>query len=240
MPIFPIEQLPSITAGNQLWLDCADFNTIVQSGGLVSAWKDKSGQLRNATQGTGGSQPTYTTNAQAGNAVLNFDGVDDFLSVPHNTQLNPNTGGYTIFFVRKLFENPGVTGFYMSKGNSSSTTLGWSLVNSTASLRGRDSAGNSFNITNAYPSPSVIFQIASITFSGTTATTYLNNVLSGTPGTYVTTINSTSNLVLAASPSGTTPPHVQMGEVIFFNREFTTNEITKMDRYLANKWGISI
>lgn len=42
-----------------LWLDADDAGTITQSGGLVSQWRDKSGNGYHAAQGTAVSQPTY-------------------------------------------------------------------------------------------------------------------------------------------------------------------------------------
>jgi len=45
------------TAG---WFDAADAGTITLNGSTVSQWDDKSGDLKHATQGTAGNQPTYT------------------------------------------------------------------------------------------------------------------------------------------------------------------------------------
>ena len=55
-------------AGLQLWLDADDFSTITESGGSVSAWNDKSGNARHATQTTPANRPTYTaSDSRAGN-----------------------------------------------------------------------------------------------------------------------------------------------------------------------------
>ena len=43
------------------WYDAADTATIIESGGLVSQWSDKSGNSNHATQPTSGSQPTYSS-----------------------------------------------------------------------------------------------------------------------------------------------------------------------------------
>ena len=42
-----------------IWLDASDSNTITLASG-ISQWDDKSGNNRNAIQGTGTSQPSYT------------------------------------------------------------------------------------------------------------------------------------------------------------------------------------
>jgi len=59
----------------ELWLDAADDGTITLNGANVSQWEDKSGHGRHATQGTTARQPAKIANG------IQFDGVDDFLSI---------------------------------------------------------------------------------------------------------------------------------------------------------------
>lgn len=49
------------------------------SGDLVGDWYDSSGNGRNATQGTTGSKPTYTTNSMNGYDAVVFDGSRSFM-----------------------------------------------------------------------------------------------------------------------------------------------------------------
>ena len=58
-----------------LWLDAADTTTITASGSplRVSQWNDKSGNGRNVTQGTGGSQPATGTQTLNGLNVIDFE-----------------------------------------------------------------------------------------------------------------------------------------------------------------------
>lgn len=66
------------------WFDADDFDTITESGGSVSKWDDKSGNLKHATQISGSSQPDYTASdsmiggmASIGNSTnLGFLGLD--------------------------------------------------------------------------------------------------------------------------------------------------------------------
>ena len=46
-----------------LWLDASDSSTLTASGGLVSEWRDKSGNSRHAVQDTPSSQPTLNGSA---------------------------------------------------------------------------------------------------------------------------------------------------------------------------------
>lgn len=65
-----------------LWLDAADTSTIVQSGGLVSQWSDKSGNAHHAVQATGSLQPQTGADTIGGKNALVFD--DDLVTVSPN------------------------------------------------------------------------------------------------------------------------------------------------------------
>lgn len=56
-----------------LWLDASDTSYIVQSGGSVSQWNDKSGNGNHADQSTGSKQPTTNSRTLNGINVLDFD-----------------------------------------------------------------------------------------------------------------------------------------------------------------------
>lgn len=59
----------------ELWLDAADSSTITLNGSTVSEWRDKSGNVRHATQGATASQPAKISDG------VQFDGVDDRMSI---------------------------------------------------------------------------------------------------------------------------------------------------------------
>ena len=44
---------PRDLPGNIVWLDAADTDSIIDTAGAVSEWRDKSGSNNHATQGTG-------------------------------------------------------------------------------------------------------------------------------------------------------------------------------------------
>ena len=85
-----------------LWLDAADLSTISVATG-VSTWRDKSGNQRNFSQPTGGTQPTLTPNGLNGNNVLSFNGsqwlTSDSTVATWNSLHNAN--GSSIFAVLK-------------------------------------------------------------------------------------------------------------------------------------------
>lgn len=67
----PIGFTPANLTNLELWLDASDSATITESGGAVSQWNDKSGNVRHATQATGANQPTLST--FNGRQCINFD-----------------------------------------------------------------------------------------------------------------------------------------------------------------------
>lgn len=75
------EEPPVPTDGLELWLR-ADRGITSSSSGAVSAWRDSSGNERNAAQISGNFRPLLVADALAGKPALVFDGVDDFLKLP--------------------------------------------------------------------------------------------------------------------------------------------------------------
>ena len=71
----------SLGSSLALWLDAGDASTITSSAGLVSEWRDKSGNSRHATQGTTNSRPS--TNGSG----LTFDSSNKFMT----GVMDPNT-----------------------------------------------------------------------------------------------------------------------------------------------------
>ncbi|MFI0461766.1 MAG: hypothetical protein ACH36C_06930, partial [Ilumatobacteraceae bacterium] len=53
----------SLGSSLAVWLDASDVSTITSSGGLVSEWRDKSGNARHAVQATSSSRPTLNGSA---------------------------------------------------------------------------------------------------------------------------------------------------------------------------------
>jgi hypothetical protein len=83
-----------------LWLDAADLSTISIGTG-VSEWRDKSPNGRNFTQGTGGTQPTFTANGLNGLPVLSFNGSQYLTSISTAATWNflHNSNGSSVFAV---------------------------------------------------------------------------------------------------------------------------------------------
>jgi hypothetical protein len=86
-----------------LWLDATDAETITEDVG-VSVWSDKSGNGNDAAQISTASQPAYAENAINGKAGINFDGVDDYLTMVTPDDIKANSEK-TMFAICDITEN---------------------------------------------------------------------------------------------------------------------------------------
>ena len=114
-----------------LWLDANDESTITIATG-VSEWRDKSGNARNVTQATGGTQPTYTLGGLNGKSVLSFNGSQYLTSPAAVSTWNflHNTNGSTVIAVWKAGNVSDPNVLYSLMGTSAIATAnhGYALV----------------------------------------------------------------------------------------------------------------
>ena len=84
----------SLGSSLALWLDADDASTITSSAGLVSEWRDKSGNSRHATQGNTNSQPS--TNGSG----LTFDSSNKFMTGVMDPNTMSSSVQVTVVFTR--------------------------------------------------------------------------------------------------------------------------------------------
>jgi hypothetical protein len=106
-----------------LWLDAADLSTISTATG-VSQLRDKSGNGRDFTQGTGVTQPTLTPNGLNGRNVLSFNGSQWLTSVSAASTWNflHNTNGSSVFAVWKAGNIADPNAIYGLMGTNAATS----------------------------------------------------------------------------------------------------------------------
>ncbi|HOD80296.1 MAG: Alpha-agarase precursor [Planctomycetes bacterium ADurb.Bin126] len=104
--------MPAVS-GLLYWLDASDAATLTVDGSnRVSTWADKSGNLRNFTQGTLGNQPLAVAFGQNGLTTIRFDGSDDRLA------LSTGTSPMTVFIVNKMNSSVSLDGVWGSDNTS--------------------------------------------------------------------------------------------------------------------------
>ena len=221
-------QIPTDIGNCQLWLDANDYSTITESSNKVSQWDDKSGQGNNVTQGTGSAQPTTNTTTQNGKNTLSFDGGDEF---DWNASfVNAFDGDSTLFIVSKRTTDA-VSQTLMSSTSNKMISFygnaGQVLFRSNNSAN--DSVANTGNTTTSF---SVIMNKR----SGTTQAVAVNSAAetTNTGGSDLTGI--TGGRI--GSTGGASYLTGEIAEIIQYNRALSATEITQVESYLTNKWGI--
>ena len=227
-----------------LWFDASDPTTIVQSGGTVSQWNDKSSNAYSVIQGTASNRPTYATNLLNG-----LPGV----------QLSATTYLYQVGSSMPNFSSSPATTVYMVAKNGS-TMPNWNIIN-TMWFTGISGATQRYHFSFGYLTTNGITLFANgsavvnpsayvvplnsnaiIGFSSSATSNYIfyngSNTAYASSGALPTANNSTWFLFGDARLS--TPPVTDENiyEYLGFNTVLTTAQQQSVEGYLATKWGL--
>ena len=243
----------SITAlSPSVWLR-SDLGVKTQMFGgneVVTRWKDQSGNSNDFIQATSTKQPSYeyedTTN---GYPYLNFDGTDDFMNCVNNS-----IDGTTDSLDRAI------SIFYIAKTNASTTGSLLSLNKENESLpiidiNARANSGESFwnnffedtqddessyiyttnvlNVTGVYG--------ATIKANGQIKSYYNGSLINTASGDFTPEAYRNTNPIMLAAANSTTPTNflnAQIQEIMIFDDELTTDEVTTLSTYLKHKYNI--
>lgn len=233
----PTNFIPTDIDDCVLWLDAADQATIIDSGGFVSQWNDKSEVGNNVTQFTGSSQPLTGVNTINGRNAIAFDGVNDFM----------RRGSF--------ITSPNMTLFIVA--NVISSASGFSSVLSLAAL----ALIRDFQIDASF---STLFRarfrsenlgatnppFSALNLSGTPF--LINYRLSDNDSNVVLRVNGVQSdedtyngalfpdlvLLLGSDRSGIRLLEVDIGQVVIYNRDLPLSEMVEVETYLSNRFGI--
>ena len=244
-----------------LWLDANDDSTITIATG-VSEWRDKSGNERNFTQGTGGTQPTQTLGGLNGQTVLSFNGSQYLTSISAASVWNflHNTNGSTVIAVWKAGNVSDPNAVYSLIGNNGalSANIGFYIIyddrvsssrnNRVISLISRGVSGQNavVNITadGAHPAdtPTIISQVADPN-NGTAAnrsflrinrTLIQNNTDLFAP----VATNASFALQIGAAGNNVVPLTGYIAEIIILSSIASNSTRQILEGYLAWKWSL--
>lgn len=234
---------PMQVGGLKLWLDASDPNangTLPSNNASISSWVDKSGNSNTVSQGSGSLQPIFKTNILNGKPVVRFDGVNDLMAKSSATALaNQNT----IFVVGTSNGNSFILGTFFDYSNNSATNTGINLFQEgtpryVAGFYDGTLHQATTGATITLPATAVIY----LYNDGANGYIYKNGTLydsvaSGNinnSGTRVYTIGALLNGVANYFLNG------DVAEVIFYNSNLSSANKLLINRYLGNKWGISV
>jgi len=220
----------------KLWLDASDAATIIESGGFVSQWNDKSGNDNDVTQPVGSRQPLTGTENINGSNVINFDGSNDFL---RKLSFSASISTTMFFVARPNDEGTEFTSIFTLDANNDfqidrGATLGY---------RARFNSSN-LGVTGTLQNPSAIIGPTLINYrlSANDATVVLrvDGAQTDVDTNYNGALDIVQNLYLARNRAGNHFLNVDIGEVVIYNRDLTPSEIVAVEVYLSNKWGIAL
>jgi hypothetical protein len=213
---------PLSISGLAFWYDASDTSTMTFSGSVVTQWRDKSGNSRNANQNTGA---TFSNNS------LVFSGGQSYNAANSSSLLR------NVFFAIFVVERLNVTGISFLFGDTAAGITGGSLHVGYRS---------STNATMAFWSSDL--EITSI--SGTGATRIWSFILPSTGNRFVnlngslvgtfannTQLNSFNTLQIG----GVFNANFYNGsifEIVGYAVNLTTLQIQQVEGYLAWKWGL--
>ena len=216
---------PTQISGCELWLDASDEETII--GATAEEWKDKSGNLAHAGQGTSANRPTLVKNDWNGLSYLSFDGVNDTMTGALSNSIIDDS----IFIVCRTKNSASDAGIFHI--GSSFTHKGFTHHN----------GGNVFcyfssgSIYKAYNMSTFSPHIISRSYADTVGTLHIN-------GCEATTSNNTPADPSAAASytiaNATNEGEIDIGEIIVYNRKLSQAELRQVEKYLSLKWKIGL
>jgi len=223
---------PNKLSGLRLWLDASDLGTIIESGGDVSQWNDKSSDNNDVTQATGSKQPKTGVDTINGVNAITFDGVDDFL------QRITFTGGAitrpdTISIVWELIALPTILDGKIVDGGATGSNR--QVIEMDEATDKWQMFAGSFALGSVIPIDTPF--ITSSLFDGASSEGHINGVLdiSVTTGT-----NNLNGITIGGRFNGVGLLNVKIGELIIHDRAFSTAERLEMQNYLVNKWRVNL
>lgn len=248
---------PNLIPNLNLWYDASVSNSayVQNSSGLAptdgqatKSWIDKLGNGRNADQSTANRQPIWRANQQNGLGTLQFDGTNDSLT------LNPipwalSLTGQTTYVVVKLNAQADQmhvmatnTGGFTFNLSGTSPNINWA-VETAGAIAVSDQVSNTTN----YAYMGMVFD-GSQTDANTTTQNNLRlkfryngvqKALTFSTNANAATSGSANTLNVGADDAGNNNYlNGYIGEMMIWTRTLNASEITQVETYLKNKWGI--
>lgn len=226
VPFVPID-IPGLV----LWTDATDINgngTTTPNGTAIATWVDKSSAGNNATQATGAAQPITVSNAQGGLTALNFNGAD-YMQLSANITGNTNT----IFIVTvPTIDTANVQTAVVTDANSLYASLG---VLTTPS--GQWGSFVSVVVPDGVLTSSSAYVLGIVPYAANNIALSLNGVVTNnTDG--IAFVPRGASYIGAGTPS-TQVINGYICEILVYSVAITTAQITVVNQYLMQKWGVT-
>lgn len=208
---------PSLTNMFAWW----DATTGVTKDGSnrVSAWADQSGNSRTLSQGTGGNQPLWVSEAINGYDAIDFDGANYFMGRGGAGPTQP----YTIFCAIK---GDSTAGTQCIVDANTAAIAKVTITSSNYTLN----AGTQLSGSAASTSTNIVIGV----FNGASSTIYVNSGSSGTTGN--AGANNMSGFTVGCTQSASNFFDGKIGEIIAYSGALSAADILSTYNYLDTKW----
>jgi hypothetical protein len=217
---------PLSLSGLQLWLDGADEAKKTLNGSNVSAWLDKSGNNRNAAQGTAANQPA---NVSGGAPAAGVDFVDGTNVLTLASELSLGTAATIIVVVTA---NAAANAYVYADGGSADGIIsGFSVGGDLEWFNTSGGTDRQKYIDN--PVAGSRYRLVTTQTDGVSLVGRLNGaqVFSVVPAIALTSIQ----FIGAATAAAVSGFSGKIHEFIVYNRVLMADEITPLETYLA-RW----
>lgn len=222
MAIFPIEVTPLTVALPIVWYDASTTPT-----GLVSSWIDKSGRGLHSVQASSSLQPTCTASQLNNKNGLIFGDIDALI-----TTFGFNTSATcTIFALMKFGVLPSGTNLFAFDGIDITNRQSLDIANSNGKFTFGTNTGVSGSV-NGDLNPHIHSMEG-----GSTGAYWIDGVNQYT-NTNVGT-SSLAGITFNARYTGGNNGDCIWFEFLYYPYKFSTAQRQSIERYLANKWGVS-
>jgi hypothetical protein len=238
---------PKSIAGLGGWWDFSDSSTVSLSSSEITSVTDKSGNGRNAAQGTANNRPSIATNVRNGRAAALFDGSNDALDVTWGAQ---QFTAMTVFaVVHPTGAGGGNAGNIYTRG-SQGTSFRRDNANTAFTFLPpwTDATGNASQRTAASSAPLNEWRLVSVRYTGGPSTSAdviprVNRASStaGLTGTRValatnqSTILNIGNREVGNNYDRGWEGHI--AELLIYTDNLSTSQVDAVEKYLAAKWG---
>jgi len=222
--------VPNKIPGLEVWLDASDVATVIESGGDVSQWTDKSNNGNHATQFTMTSQPQFLPSGISGKGAIDFTASPVRFLTLNSAIIATDLTAMAIFLGTATTENlilggPAATNNQLLRFDPNVGANGALIVYDGVNVGQFDLAASIIGI------PTVMTAEFD---TGVGQKIYKNGVL-GFTGSYDGTIAAQQIGRLLASPA---LGNFFLGEIIVYNRILNSAEKQALDNYMINKWGV--
>ena len=230
---FTPAQIPSL----QAWFDPSQTGGVTQTAGAVSILNDLSGNSNSVSQAKPGLQPVFTASGINGLGSLSFNGKNYLSGAAFSANLFNES---TVFVVTNQADATQDSSVLFSGSYDADPHWGLKLSEGHATRYDLgDSAGGRLSANDVASGPALWTAAGSIG----SHLQYLRkngNQLASTAGPAVA-VSGAYPLAVGATAQGSSAAYFytgQLGEALVFNRALSGAESTRIEGYLACKWGL--